>query len=239
VLILAITKQPGSTRIGSPNGMSEYKIALFGSGGVGKSSLTGQFVSHTWTERYDPTIEDAFRKEFTVNGQECVLEILDTAGVEQFIAMRDHQMRDRHGFILVYDITNPSSMNDLNDLYTQIQQNKSPAAQSSIRDDNGDPEAVIPLVLVGNKLDLANERKVSHQRGKTLAERWNCAHYETSAKTRINVDEVFYDLVGQIMRENEEAVKAKKASVAMSPAPGQVGEKDDGDYVGTSCCVVT
>ena len=43
--------------------------------GVGKSSLTGQFVSHMWTERYDPTIEDAFRKEVTVNGQECVLEM--------------------------------------------------------------------------------------------------------------------------------------------------------------------
>ena len=73
--------------------MSEYKIALFGSGGtrrqsllfvvgdllmekgVGKSSLTGQFVSHMWTERYDPTIEDAFRKEVTVDGHECVLEM--------------------------------------------------------------------------------------------------------------------------------------------------------------------
>jgi len=43
--------------------------------GVGKSSLTGQFVSHMWTERYDPTIEDAFRKEVIVNGQECVLEM--------------------------------------------------------------------------------------------------------------------------------------------------------------------
>lgn len=68
--------------------MNEYKIALFGSGGndpitisnvdfagVGKSSLTGQFVSNMWTERYDPTIEDAFRKEITVNGHECVLEM--------------------------------------------------------------------------------------------------------------------------------------------------------------------
>jgi GTPase SAR1 family protein len=43
--------------------------------GVGKSSLTGQFVSHMWTERYDPTIEDAFRKEVLVNGRECVLEM--------------------------------------------------------------------------------------------------------------------------------------------------------------------
>jgi GTPase SAR1 family protein len=42
---------------------------------VGKSSLTGQFVSHMWTERYDPTIEDAFRKEVLVNGRECVLEM--------------------------------------------------------------------------------------------------------------------------------------------------------------------
>src|ERR1700738_3646720 len=107
---------------------------------------------------------------------------------------RDHQMRDRHGFILVYDITSPSSMDDLNDLYMQIQQNKSPAAQSSIREEVDPEEAVIPLVLVGNKLDLANERKVSHQRGKALSERWNCAHYETSAKTRIHVDEIFYDV---------------------------------------------
>jgi GTPase SAR1 family protein len=176
---------------------------------------------------------------------------LDTAGVEQFIAMRldypgradsrDHQMRDRHGFILVYDITNPSSMDDLNDLYVQIQQNKSPAALSSIRDDAGDPpDAVIPLVLVGNKLDLASERKVSHQRGKTRSKQWNCSHYETSAKTRTNVDEVFYDLVGQIMALNEEAVKSRKASTAMSPAPGEAGEKDGGDdFVGTTCCVVS
>jgi GTPase KRas protein len=149
-------------------------------------------------------------------------------------------MRDRHGFILVYDITSPSSMNDLNDLYLQIQQNKSPAAQSSIKEDTDPPDAVIPLVLVGNKLDLANERKISHQKGKILAERWNCAHYETSAKTRINVDEVFYDLVGQIIAQNEEAVKSKKASRRISPSPGQVGEKDDkSDYAGTSCCVVS
>jgi hypothetical protein len=87
----AIIKQPRSNP-NPPNGMSEYKIALFGSGGaysessllgifadgekgVGKSSLTGQFVSHMWTERYDPTIEDAFRKEITVDGHECVLEM--------------------------------------------------------------------------------------------------------------------------------------------------------------------
>jgi hypothetical protein len=54
------------------------------------------------------------------------------------------------------------------------------------------------------------------------------------------VDEVFYDLVGQIMALNEEAVKSRKASMAMSPAPGEAGEKDDGnDFVGTTCCVVS
>ena len=69
--------------------MREFKVVVLGSGGVGKSALTVQFVSGHFMEKYDPTIEDFYRKEIEVDNCPCVLEILDTAGTEQFASMRD------------------------------------------------------------------------------------------------------------------------------------------------------
>ena len=65
---------------GLPSRMREYKIVVLGSGGVGKSALTVQFVQGIFVEKYDPTIEDSYRKQVEVDGQQCMLEILDTAG---------------------------------------------------------------------------------------------------------------------------------------------------------------
>ena len=149
-------------------------------------------------------------------------------------------MRDRQGFILVYDITNPASVDDLNDLYTQILRNKLTTPPTSPSDPSVAP--VIPLVLVGNKLDLAMERKVSHQRGKDLSRQWKCPHYETSAKTRTNVDEIFYDLVRQIIAINEEAVRVQKGSggggmsLNVRQKEGEEGEEQEGAGC-SSCCV--
>src|SRR5579859_3022522 len=147
-------------------------------------------------------------------------------------------MRDRQGFILVYDITNPASVDDLHDLYTQILRNKLPSSTSSIPDDDDDVSdaPMIPLVLVGNKLDLAIERKVSHQRGKELSRLWHCPHYETSAKTRTNVDEIFYDLVGQIMVLKEESVRRRGRESSLGEE--REGEKDD-EFATTECCVIS
>ena len=65
--------------------MREYKIVVLGSGGVGKSALTVQFVQGIFVEKYDPTIEDSYRKQVEVDGQQCMLEILDTAGTVNMI----------------------------------------------------------------------------------------------------------------------------------------------------------
>lgn len=64
--------------------MREYKIVVLGSGGVGKSALTVQFVQGIFVEKYDPTIEDSYRKQVEVDGQQCMLEILDTAGTVSY-----------------------------------------------------------------------------------------------------------------------------------------------------------
>ncbi|KAI9145010.1 RAP1A, member of ras oncogene family [Paraphysoderma sedebokerense] len=100
--------------------MREYKLVVLGSGGVGKSALTVQFVQSIFVEKYDPTIEDSYRKQVEVDGQQCMLEILDTAGTEQFTAMRDLYMKNGQGFILVYSITSQATFNDLSELREQI-----------------------------------------------------------------------------------------------------------------------
>ena len=157
--------------------MREYKIVVLGSGGVGKSALTVQFVQGIFVEKYDPTIEDSYRKQVEVDGQQCMLEILDTAGTEQFTAMRDLYMKNGQGFVLVYSITAQSTFNDLQDLREQILRVK-------------DSEEV-PMVLVGNKCDLEDERVVGKDQGLNLARQFsNCAFMETSAKAKIGVNDV-------------------------------------------------
>ncbi|CAF3997566.1 unnamed protein product [Adineta steineri] len=158
--------------------MREYKIVVLGSGGVGKSALTVQFVQGLFVEKYDPTIEDSYRKQVEVDGQQCMLEILDTAGTEQFTAMRDLYMKNGQGFVLVYSITAQSTYNDLVDLRDTILK--------------------VPMVLVGNKCDLEDERVVGKEVGQTLARNWGSTFLETSAKQKINVNEIFFDLVRQI-----------------------------------------
>lgn len=179
--------------------MREYKIVVLGSGGVGKSALTVQFVQGIFVEKYDPTIEDSYRKQVEVDGQQCMLEILDTAGTEQFTAMRDLYMKNGQGFVLVYSITAQSTFNDLQDLREQILRVKD-------KDD-------VPMVLVGNKTDLEAERVVGNEQGRNLARHFNCAFMETSAKAKIHVNDVFYDLVRQINKKspNNSEQKPRKA----------------------------
>ncbi|CAI9719652.1 ras-related protein Rap1 [Octopus vulgaris] len=160
--------------------MREYKLVVLGSGGVGKSALTVQFVQGIFVEKYDPTIEDSYRKQVEVDGQQCMLEILDTAGTEQFTAMRDLYMKNGQGFLLVYSITAQSTFNDLQDLREQILR---------VKDTND-----VPMLLVGNKCDLEDERVVGKDQGTNLARQFNCGFLETSAKSKINVNEIFYDL---------------------------------------------
>ncbi|KAG4095474.1 small GTPase superfamily [Neocallimastix lanati (nom. inval.)] len=175
--------------------MREYKLVVLGSGGVGKSALTVQFVQSIFVEKYDPTIEDSYRKQVEIDGQQCMLEILDTAGTEQFTAMRDLYMKNGQGFILVFSITSQATFNDLMELRDQILRVK-------------DSEKV-PMVLVGNKCDLEDDRVVQKDQGTKLADQWGCSFFETSARKKINVDEVFFDLVRQINRSMPEKDKNK------------------------------
>jgi len=179
--------------------MPDYKIVVLGTGGVGKSALTVQFVQGIFVEKYDPTIEDSYRKPLEVDGEQYMLEILDTAGTEQFTAMRDLYMKNGQGFAMAYSIVAQSTFNDLPELREQILRVK-------------DCDSV-PMVLVGNKCDLEDDRVVGKDQGAALASKWGSVTFlETSARKKINVDNVFIDLVRQINSQLPEKNKKKKAA---------------------------
>lgn len=167
----------------------EYHIVVLGSGGVGKSCLTAQFVQNVWIESYDPTIEDSYRKVLDVDGRHVVLEILDTAGTEQFTAMRELYMKTGQGFLLVFSITSASSFHELAELREQIRR---------IKDDDN-----VPMVLIGNKSDLEEDRAVPRPRAFAISRDWNIPYFEASARRRANVDEAFVDLCRQIIRKDQ------------------------------------
>ncbi|KAJ6628051.1 Ras-like protein, partial [Pseudolycoriella hygida] len=144
----------------------EYKLVVVGAGGVGKSALTIQLIQNHFVDEYDPTIEDSYRKQVVIveslgswcseaiafidelgtkifsatDGETCLLDILDTAGQEEYSAMRDQYMRTGEGFLLVFAVNSAKSFEDIGTYREQIKRVK-------------DAEEV-PMVLVGNKCDL-------------------------------------------------------------------------------------
>lgn len=168
--------------------MTEYKVVVVGGGGVGKSAITIQLIQNHFIDEYDPTIEDSYRKQVTIDDETCLLDILDTAGQEEYSAMRDQYMRSGEGFLCMYSITSRSSFKEIDSFREQILRVKD--------------EEKIPIVLCGNKSDLDSQRQVTIAEGGDKARSFSCPFYETSAKLRINVEESFFDLVREIRKCN-------------------------------------
>jgi len=134
----------------------------------------------------DPTIEDSYRKQCVIDDEVALLDVLDTAGQEEYSAMREQYMRTGEGFLLVYSITDRQSFEEIMTFQQQILRVKD--------------KDYFPMIVVGNKCDLDGERQVSTQEGQNLAKNFGCKFIETSAKSRINVDNAFYDIVREIRR---------------------------------------
>jgi GTPase KRas protein len=174
----------------------EYKIVVLGGGGVGKSALTIRLVTDNFLDEYDPTIEDSYRKQVDIDGETALLDILDTAGQEEFAQMQDQWMREGKGFLLVFNVCDKNSLDELESLHTKILRAK-------------DVDTV-PLVIAGNKCDLRDphdKTQVDKSDAEELATRWKSKYYETSAKEKINHEECFYQVVREIRKS--EAAKNK------------------------------
>jgi len=171
-----------------------FKIAVCGGGGVGKSCLTIQFVQNQFVETWDPTIEDSYNKHIKIPhnnvDHNIMLNILDTAGQEEYKALRDEYMRAADAFLIVFDVTNSKTFSELEVFRTQIQRSK----------DSEFP----PIVIVGNKSDLPEDLKqVTKKDAESLCQKWKTPFIEASAKTRKNIDESFMTLVHEILNQKK------------------------------------
>ncbi|VDK20411.1 unnamed protein product [Anisakis simplex] len=172
-----------------PEQTSDYRVAVFGAGGVGKSSIVLRFVKGTFNENYIPTIEDTYRQVISCNQKNvCTLEITDTTGSHQFPAMQRLSISKGNAFILVYSITSKQSLEELGPIILTLKEVK------------GEGIAEVPIILVGNKKDEQQRREVSSEVGEKLASKWGTGFIETSAKNNENVTELFQKLLAMEKR---------------------------------------
>ncbi|GMR37519.1 hypothetical protein PMAYCL1PPCAC_07714, partial [Pristionchus mayeri] len=191
---------------------SDYRVAVFGAGGVGKSSLTQRFVKGTFSDNYVPTIEDTYRQVISCNQKSvCTLQITDTTGSHQFPAMQRLSVSKGHAFVLVYSVTSTASFREIVPIVQMIHDVKG----SSISD--------IPVMLVGNKIDEpAAKRQIPTSYGENAAKEWKCGFIETSAKNNDNVQELFQKLLSmekkrqlQLTMDDGEGKNAKKKKCSL------------------------
>lgn len=164
---------------------------------------------------------DSYRKQCLIDEEVALLDVLDTAGQEEYSAMREQYMRTGEGFLLVYSITSRQSFEEIMTFQQQILRVKD--------------KDYFPIIVVGNKCDLEGERQVSRQEGESLARSFGCRFIETSAKSRINVDNAFYDLVREIRRYNREMASPGNGAPVMGSYPPGRGEKEE-EHESAGCC---
>lgn len=194
------------------NNYREYKLVVVGGGGVGKSALTIQLTQNNFVDEYDPTIEDSYRKQCVIDSEVVILDILDTAGQEEYSAMREQYMRTGEGFLLVYSVNSKNSFEELMVYYQQI-----------LRVKDSD---YVPVFLVGNKADLSDdEREVTFEDGAKMAKQIHAPFLETSAKENINVEDAFFGLV-KLIRGNGGSFNPYNEEYIVNKEEEQVVDKE-------------
>jgi len=203
--------------------MSEYdflfKLLLIGDSGVGKSCLLLRFADDTYTESYISTIGVDFKiRTIELDGKTIKLQIWDTAGQERFRTITSSYYRGAHGIIIVYDITDRDSFDNVKQWLNEI--------------DRYACENVNKL-LVGNKSDLESKRQVDFEEAKAFADERGIPFLETSAKNATNVEKAFMTMAGEI--------KNRMSLVPQAEAAGSGNVKVDkgealGKKGGGGCC---
>ncbi|KAM6979981.1 GTP-binding protein Rheb-like isoform 1-T1 [Aplochiton taeniatus] len=205
------------------------KIAVIGYRSVGKSSLTIQFVEGQFVDSYDPTIENsehrldilflldeclenllpfdilfyfsAFNKMVSVNGQDFNLQLVDTAGQDEYSIFPQSHSMDIHGYVLVYSVTSMKSFE-----VVQVLHDKLLDMVGKIQ---------VPTVLVGNKKDLHMERVIKPEEGKKLADSWGAAFMESSAKENETAVELFKRIILEMEKADGNVPSEEKKCVVM------------------------
>ena len=168
------------------------QILLIGDSSVGKTSLIQRYANGIFKEEYLATVGlDFYTKQETINNINVLVRLWDTAGQERFKSLTPNYFKNAEGVILTYDITKTESFENLKYWMNSIETNL------------GDKKIFIPIIIVGNKLDKEDERKITKENADNLSKEYNYKYFETSAKTGEGVDDAFKDLVNQILEKSD------------------------------------
>jgi small GTP-binding protein len=166
-----------------------YKILLLGDSSVGKTCFLLRYADDTFNDNHISTIGLDYRlKMVNLDNDKIVkMQIWDTAGQDRFRAITKNYYKGAHGIILMYDITSQVSFNNIKNWVSQIKENTSDK---------------VKIVLVGNKCDIENQRKIPTEEGEKLAKEYSLKFFETSAKKNICIEETFGYLTKEIYNLN-------------------------------------
>ncbi len=179
---------------------NELKLVVLGKSLVGKSALTFRFINDQFPKEHDTTIEDQYKTVININGSQVRLEILDTAGQDDYQSMLETWINSGAGFLLVYSIDDMESFTEVQKKYEKLVSLKG--------------KDVYSCIIVGNKCDLdENRRKVPKNVAEEYAKSKNVAFVEASALKTINVKEAFikvaYDLMDKKQRKKSGGLMSK------------------------------
>ena len=179
------------------------QILLIGDSLVGKTCLIQRYANGIFKEDYISTVGlDYYTKQEMINNLNVSVKLWDTAGQERFKALTPSFFRNAEGVVIAYDVTNSESFDNLKFWI------------SSIKTNLFEKNIFIPIIIIGNKIDLEDMRDISKDVASAFAKENNFKYFETSAKTGEGVDEAFRDLVNQILAnsdKNEEATIERKS----------------------------
>ena len=179
------------------------QLLVIGDTSVGKTSLITRYTNGTFKEEYLATVGlDFYSKEEIINNKTINIKIWDTAGQERFKALTQSYFRNAEGVMLAYDVTKSESYDNLKDWIASIKKNLE------------GKNIFLPLIIVGNKIDMEESREVDKETAEKFATENNYKYFETSAKTGEGVDEAVRNLVNQVLNNNqidEQKIEARKS----------------------------
>ena len=192
-----------------------YKIIIIGDTCVGKSNILSRYLKNEFKEDSKSTVGVELGTKFLkIKGTGAKVQIWDTAGQERYRSITSSYYKGSHGCFIVYDITSDISFENVDKWYEQAQKEAS-------KD--------VSVILVGNKCDLENERKVPKEKGEEKAKNFNCPFFETSALSKVNIDDIFnemvnniYDRTGGVKNEDDddiEIINENEKAVNLNPEP--------------------
>ncbi|KAJ3332757.1 Ras GTPase [Blyttiomyces sp. JEL0837] len=202
-----------AAKVDSGTSLAEvHDLIVVGSGGVGKSCITVRFLKDEFMSEYDPTIEELYRKNITVDGMGCIVHITDTAGQHEYTSLRDQHLASGKGFLLVFALNEKGTFEEMKQLRERI---------IKVKDTKK-----VPIVICANKCDYPQDQwEVDDETINSYTAPLKIPYFQTSAKENIGVTEAFHELVRESRKMAAKAGAVAKKGDAVKG--GSAGKKEN------------